>query len=333
MVYPVLPPSDIQKFAVLAFGEINKAMSSKVEIRFGSKGSVCVNLQSGMWFNHEVNEGGGLLSLAIKAGLASDEQEARKFICGDEKLNQVKFELLDKNQRLKPPVCADFASMEKTEQIEVEKHHRLNVLKNIWAVGQRPNGTLVETYLNKRRVKIPPQSKALRFFTNAKFMGREVLAMGAAISNPLTQEFCGIHWTHLIPNGQKGELNKIIAKGSQKRGNVIMLSPFEAVGEVLGIGEGIETTLSLRELDGLSDLPVWAMVDSGNLAKLAPFDGVKHLIIAVDNDDAGLKAANNCQQIWVAAGKKVTLITPPQQKADLNDFINQRGQSNEFGSP
>ena len=328
--------SEIHQIATLAFGDSNKAISSKVESRFGSKGSVCVNLQSGKWFNHESGEGGGLLTLTILAGLASNRQEAIKFIWGDfegYKMPSATINLLDKNQRLKPPVCADFAGMEKVEQIEVEKRHRLNVLQNIWAVGRNPNGTLVEAYLSNRLVKMPPQSKAVRFFPNARFMGREVLAMGAAISNPISQEFCGIHWTHLTPNGEKGELNKIIAKGSQKRGAVIMLSPFEAVGEVLGIGEGIETTLSLRQLQGLSELPVWALVDSGNLAKFAPLDKVKHLIIAVDNDEAGIKAANKCQENWVAAGKKVTLITPPQLKTDLNDFIINRGQSNEFGSP
>lgn len=49
--------------AVQLMGEPNKQLSSKDELRFGSHGSLSVDLEKGTWFDHSANEGGGVLKL------------------------------------------------------------------------------------------------------------------------------------------------------------------------------------------------------------------------------------------------------------------------------
>lgn len=47
-------------------GEPNKALSSKNELRFGSQGSLSVDLRKGRWYDHEAGKGGGVLALVMR---------------------------------------------------------------------------------------------------------------------------------------------------------------------------------------------------------------------------------------------------------------------------
>lgn len=48
------------------FGEPNRAMSSASELRYGARGSLCIDLTKGTWFDHEVGQGGGVLDLVTR---------------------------------------------------------------------------------------------------------------------------------------------------------------------------------------------------------------------------------------------------------------------------
>ena len=51
-------------------GEPNPRLSSKTELRFGSHGSMAIDLIKGTWFDHEAGEGGGTLDLLrLRRGL------------------------------------------------------------------------------------------------------------------------------------------------------------------------------------------------------------------------------------------------------------------------
>jgi hypothetical protein len=56
-------PHDIGAIARILLGEPNTGMSSKHELRFGTRGSVSVDLRKGVWFDHERGIGGGDLDL------------------------------------------------------------------------------------------------------------------------------------------------------------------------------------------------------------------------------------------------------------------------------
>jgi hypothetical protein len=92
---------------------------------------------------------------------------------------------------------------------------------------------------------------------------------------------------------------------------------------VLGIGEGIETTLSLPKLPECSGIPVWACLSAGGVATFPVLPGIEVLWIAVDNDPsgAGERAAKAVVDRWTAAGCEVFTIFPTALKSDVNDLV------------
>ena len=83
----------------------------------------------------------------------------------------------------------------------------------------------------------------------------------------------------------------------------------------VAICEGIETGLSL----GLVYEPVWACVDAGNLSQFPVLPGVASLLIAADNDPAGITAANQCATRWANAEREVFITK--QSQNDINDAV------------
>ena len=105
----------------------------------------------------------------------------------------------------------------------------------------------------------------------------------------------GIQRTPIDGKGHKCGDRMIM--GSAK--GAIMLSDYHDanLSVELGIGEGFETTLSLRKFVN-PNLPIWAMISAPNLPNLPVIDVVKRLYIAVDNDDAGRNHSSTVAKIW-----------------------------------
>lgn len=74
-------PADVAAVAQALLGEPNKRLSTKGEMRFGTHGSMCVDLAKGTFFDNEIKEGGGMLDLVARAkGLKG--REAVDFLRG-----------------------------------------------------------------------------------------------------------------------------------------------------------------------------------------------------------------------------------------------------------
>lgn len=56
----------IEPVARLLLGDPNRALSSKAELRYGSRGSLAINLTKGVWHDHETDQSGGLLDLVVR---------------------------------------------------------------------------------------------------------------------------------------------------------------------------------------------------------------------------------------------------------------------------
>lgn len=68
--------ASIGQVAELLLGERNIALSNSTELRFGTQGSLAVNLEKNVWFSHEEQIGGGVLDLiAKKTGLATRTEQ------------------------------------------------------------------------------------------------------------------------------------------------------------------------------------------------------------------------------------------------------------------
>jgi putative DNA primase/helicase len=174
-------------------------------------------------------------------------------------------------------------------------------------------------YLEARSCVIPPADGDLRYSACLRHpSGYAGPGLVALITNR-SGDAISLHRTWIRSDGTKADVkpSRLLLGGHRKAGGVIRLWPDEAVTTGLGIAEGIETALSLAQ----AYRPVWALIDAGNLAKFQPMPGVECLMIAVDHDDAGTSAAEECARNWTLAGHEVRMATPPDGGDDLNDFL------------
>jgi putative DNA primase/helicase len=132
----------------------------------------------------------------------------------------------------------------------------------------------------------------------------------------------GVHRTALSLDGRKVEI------GGKDRlalgpigGGPIKLSPDEETTLAIGIGEGVESTLSLRIPEFGATTPVWSLIAKVGVQGFPVLGGVEALWIGVDNDGPGREAAATCSARWREAGREVFRVRPVAEKADLNDLV------------
>ena len=193
----------------------------------------------------------------------------------------------------------------------------------IWRESENPVGTPVETYLLRRGVALPDApASVLRWHPRCPFAGSYTGAMIALVRDIVTGEPRAVHRTALDPHGNKVSVNRKdrLAYAPTARGAVKLVSD-EDVTVCLGIGEGIETVLSLRSIPEFSRSPAWSLLSAGNLATFPLLSGIETLWIAVDNDPAGRAAAEKVSDTWTRAGREVCLVTPKKERADINDVV------------
>jgi phage/plasmid primase-like uncharacterized protein len=112
-------------------------------------------------------------------------------------------------------------------------------------------------------------------------------------------------------------------------GCVIRLWPDNAVETALVLGEGVETTLAAStriEHRGAMLQPAWAAGSAANMQSFPVLPGVDCLTLLADNDTNGVgqRAAQECAQQWLAAGKDLELLIPNKAGVDFNDVTIER---------
>ena len=126
---------------------------------------------------------------------------------------------------------------------------------------------------------------ALDYWEAPRLVGR--FAALIAKVRDIAGELVTVHVTYLH-DGQKlreHEPRKFLGPMRGRRGLAVRLMP--ATGDVLGIGEGIETCLAAHALHGV---PTWAALNAGLLGRFEPPAQVRHVIAFCDDDRAGHKA-------------------------------------------
>ena len=125
-----------------------------------------------------------------------------------------------------------------------------------------------------------------------------------------------MHRTWITSSGKADlEAPRLPLKNHSLKDGVIRLYPDDWVTNWLGIAEGIETALSMA----WAYQPVWSTIDAGHLSKFPVLAGVGELVIAQDQDAAGMAAASICATRWANAGR--TVLVTDQQQNDLNDVL------------
>ena len=129
----------------------------------------------------------------------------------------------------------------------------------------------------------------------------------------------GVHRTWLARDGQgKAAVETQRRAMGHLLGNAVRLTPYD---DILVVGEGIETMLSLVE--AMPGLPVWAALSSGHLGVVLLPKGVQRLYIAIDRDPAGQRAAERLSARATEIGIAVRVLEP--RLGDFNDDLRAHG--------
>ena len=65
----------IEPVAHALLGSPNRRLSKETELRYGAHGSLSINIPDNVWFDHEANEGGGVLALIKReTGVLTDRE-------------------------------------------------------------------------------------------------------------------------------------------------------------------------------------------------------------------------------------------------------------------
>ena len=88
----------------------------------------------------------------------------------------------------------------------------------------------------------------------------------------------------------------------------------------LGIGEGIETSLS----GGIIyNVPAWSAVFAGGFKTVELPPEIRDILIFADNDESGIGWQNAlaAEARWLAEGRRVRIEIPPIVGTDFNDVL------------
>jgi hypothetical protein len=199
-----------------------------------------------------------------------------------------------------------------------EPDDRTEFALSIWHASRSPSGTLVETYLRSRGISVR-QLHAVRFHPNLKHpSGSFWPAMVALVTSGVDDVPLAIHRTFLSRDGTcKAPIDPQKMMMGPCRGAVRLLP----LGEVLMIGEGIETCLAAMQATGH---PAWAALSTSGLRTLDLPTEVRDVIVLADGDDPGEAAANAAALRWKRDGRRVRIAKPPNGN-DFNDVLLGRG--------
>lgn len=208
-------------------------------------------------------------------------------------------------------------------RLSYERASTPEAARRLFSAGRPIRGTPAEAYLRARGITAV-DFPALRFHPSVFYRADEraplrcLPAMLAAITD-LDGRVVGVNRTWL-------DLDRRSLAGLD--------TPRKVLGVLLGhgvrfgdatdrllAGEGIETVLALKSV--LPDLPMVAALTANHLAALLLPAGLGQLVIARDNDDAGLRAAVRLRACAEARGVAVHDLVPCF--GDFNDDLRRLG--------
>jgi hypothetical protein len=197
--------------------------------------------------------------------------------------------------------------------------------QRLFAMSQPIAGTLAAAYLRHRGITTLHDTGSLRFHPRCYYRPDEHSttetwpAMIAAVTD-LEGKLTGAHRTWLDPDGfSEATLGKApIDTPRRAMGSLLGHAVrFGATDDVLAVGEGIETMLSLR--CALPAMPMAAALSANHLAALLLPLTLRRLYIARDADASGDMALVALTERAEAAGIEVLALSP--RMGDFNEDL------------
>jgi putative DNA primase/helicase len=201
---------------------------------------------------------------------------------------------------------------------KIERNSNGEYALGLWRQCKPAAGTVVEAYLRARGLSLPvPDS--WRLHPKMKHPeGGHWPAMVAVVTDGVTGKPIAIHRTFLKPDGSgKAPVEKSKMMLGPCHGGAVRLADVKP-GDRLGIGEGIETCLTVIQECGN---PAWAALSTSGLKALDLPEGVREVVLLSDNDPAGQEAARVAGDRWVSEGRAVKLAVPDGTCNDFNEQL------------
>ncbi len=276
-------------------GDVNNHAGRSLYVRL--KGPLAGKGARGKWTDSATGESGDLLDLiAAREGLTSFRDtldEARRFLQAPREL---------------PTEGLDGRSSERDT---------ITLARKIWAASRPIAGTPAEAYLRARKITADPDPASLRYHPALFYRehlgapSRRLPALVAAVTNH-SGEITGVHRTFLDPTrNEKARVPSPRRSLGAILGNGVR---FGKINDLALVGEGIETVLSIKTT--FPNFPMVAALSAGHLAAWEFPSGLRRLIVACDNDDAGRRAARRLKERAEAADVDARTIC--SLRADFN---------------
>lgn len=298
-------------------GEPNHHLSSRQNLRYGSKGSLSITLagdKQGLWHNFETGEHGDMLSLIEKTHNVSFTEALRigSNLTGGQGVSLPKPSI--QNQITKDKETSKthaFAEKLAKESVPLE-------------------GTLAEKYLKEQRgVGDIQKGINLRFHpaVESKINNKTMPAL-LAIGNNANGEVQTVQAIYL---GEKGEKAKNINVSKQTFGSPlgadITLTKSEVKAAISFIAEGPETGISIAQAVPNQDVKVTLSIS--NFKHIDPKKIADTVVLCLDNDGENpqsAKAILEAGKRLTESGKQVFITKPDKAKTDFNDVLKELGK-------
>ena len=190
----------------------------------------------------------------------------------------------------------------------------------IWQLAEPAADTLVETYLQSRRINVTPPT-SLRFHPALQHpSGGLWPAMIALVRRGTVDEPVAIHRTFLARDGRsKAPVVPSKMMLGPCHGGAVRLGTVQP-DRWLAVGEGLETTLSVMQACAI---PGWAALSEGGIKNLILPPGAAKVLVCADNDanGTGQRAARDAAERFLGEGRSVSIATPPMTGMDFNDVL------------
>lgn len=193
---------------------------------------------------------------------------------------------------------------------------RIREARALFDQATSAEGTSAETYLRSRGITIPIPPSIRFAWLHYKGLG-EGPCLVAALQDK-AGEITGVQRTFLLPDGTgKAQVAKPKLSLGKVSGSAIQLEPSFVTGEAV-VCEGLEDGLSLAQLAGAA---VWVAAGASMLPQMDLPASVTSVIIASDNDAAGMLAAKKAANAFFGRGLPVRLFRPLDGFKDFNDEL------------
>lgn len=202
-----------------------------------------------------------------------------------------------------------------------KKDHAATIEKIVRDSRRSEIGDPVDEYLRGRGLELPRGIKThsgLDYWDEGRSIGK-FPAMVARIWSP-KNELVGLHITYLS-GGKKADVlspRKLYGKtdGAIIGGAVRLFDRAEKIA----VAEGIESALAYQAITGV---PCWATTSASQLSRFEPPEGIKHVVIAGDNDKnyVGQHHSYALADLLYRKGYDVSVDLPQVVGADWCDIL------------